>query len=355
LVGASGYSSLTSFTTHASSPAVVSGLRCIAVDSSSFTLSWNVPHSSGSIITHYNVELGDKWTVSTKDPSTTLRVDNLNPDNLFRLRVQAVNAIGVGPYSSILKCSTRPLPPSPPRLECAQISHNCLKLRWADGKNLDFTQYLLEMQKEGSEEFYLMYEGTSHSYKVSKLTECTCYKFRICARNEVGDGPYSNVMQVTTVRAPPPTLKKPDILDLNETDCRVCWSAYRLPLPSDRVTYQVEVTRTKDQEHIMVKRCNESELFVSGLNARTEYSVRVFAIRSCDEGDIPGAYSPSKIFSTPFSQDVALADLQKNSPIEMTEKSSKPLTDQHWALIIISAFIAFSILIAVFMKQLVVT
>lgn len=64
-----------------------------------------------------------------------------------------MNAIGVGPYSSVLKCSTRPLPPSPPRLECAQISHNCLKLRWGDGKNLDFTQYSVEMQREGSEEY----------------------------------------------------------------------------------------------------------------------------------------------------------------------------------------------------------
>lgn len=45
---------------------------------------------------------------------------------------------------------------------------------------------------------------------------------------------------------------EPDILDLNETNCRICWSAYRLPSHSDLVTYQVEVTRTKDQEQIMV-------------------------------------------------------------------------------------------------------
>jgi len=103
-----------------------------------------------------------------------------------------------------------------------------------------------------------------------------------------------------------------------------------------------------------MKRCSESEMFINGLDARTEYSVRVFAIRSCDEGDIPGAYSPSKLFTTPFSQSVTVVDSQKNPSFEMIEKSSKPLTDQHWALIIISAFIAFSILIAVFMNQLVV-
>ncbi len=55
--------------------------------------------------------------------------------------------------------------------------------------------------------FYLVYEGTSHSYKVSKLKESTVYTFRICARNEVGEGPYSEDIVFTTTRAPPPTLK----------------------------------------------------------------------------------------------------------------------------------------------------
>ena len=65
------------------------------------------------------------------------------------------------------------------------------------------------------------------------------------------------------------------------------------------------------------KRCTENEMFVIGLNPRTEYSVRVFAIRSCDEGDIPGVYSPSKIFTTPSSHDADLGDTQKNLSMEV--------------------------------------
>jgi hypothetical protein len=71
----------------------------------------------------------------------------------FRIRVQAVNAIGVGSFSSVAKCSTRPLPPSPPTLECVLAGHNHLKLRWGDGKNLDFIHYTLEMQEEDREEY----------------------------------------------------------------------------------------------------------------------------------------------------------------------------------------------------------
>ena len=71
-----------------------------------------------------------------------------------RVRVQAANGIGIGPFSTAAKFSTRPLPPPAPRLECAQIGHNALKLRWGDGKNLNFLTYNVEMQEEGSERYY---------------------------------------------------------------------------------------------------------------------------------------------------------------------------------------------------------
>ena len=136
--------------------------------------------------------------------------------------------------------------------------------------------------------FYLVYEGTSHSYKVPKLKESMAYTFRICARNEVGEGPYSDEVVFLTTRAPPPTLKsilnkkdpfffylfhfdphsrflstifccgrsrelEPEVLDLTETSCRIVWSAYRSPVSSDSVTYLVELTRAKEQEPILVR------------------------------------------------------------------------------------------------------
>lgn len=69
---------------------------------------------------------------------------------LFRIRVRAVSAVGVGPYSQSYKCTTRPLPPSPPAVECVTVGHNHLKLKWGDGRNLDFTQYILEMENTRS-------------------------------------------------------------------------------------------------------------------------------------------------------------------------------------------------------------
>lgn len=57
-----------------------------------------------------------------------------------------MNAVGVGPYSQSHKCTTKPLPPSAPAVECVTVGHNNLKLKWGDGRNPDFTQYILEME-----------------------------------------------------------------------------------------------------------------------------------------------------------------------------------------------------------------
>lgn len=91
-------------------------------------------------------------------PSLSLSTLNILPllfvqCAICRVRVQAANAIGVGPYSTAFKFSTRPLPPDAPRLECVQANHNSLKLRWADGKNLDFIHYSVEMQEDGSDKY----------------------------------------------------------------------------------------------------------------------------------------------------------------------------------------------------------
>ena len=67
---------------------------------------------------------------------------------LFRIRVQAVNSVGVGPYSSSVKTSTRALPPSPPRLECVLLAPASVKLKWGEGRNPDLLTYTLEMEKE---------------------------------------------------------------------------------------------------------------------------------------------------------------------------------------------------------------
>ena len=84
---------------------------------------------------------------------------------------------------------------------------------------------------ESTNRFYLVYEGTSHSYKVSKLKESTMYTFRICARNEVGEGPYSEEVAFTTTRAPPPTLKR---MLIKQPEVKYWFAHYKMLQNQDR-------------------------------------------------------------------------------------------------------------------------
>ncbi len=73
-----------------------------------------------------------KHTLSVTRRKVTLT--DLRPDTTYTVRVQAVNRVGAGAFSPALRLATRPLPPAPPRLECASAAHNTLKLKWADGE-----------------------------------------------------------------------------------------------------------------------------------------------------------------------------------------------------------------------------
>ena len=103
--------------------------------------------------------------------------------------------MGKGQFTSFLKVSTRPLPPAPPKLECMNIGHNQLKLRWGEAKLATVSpglQYIVETENS-RRVWQQIYAGNNHSYKVSKLTENTEYRYRVCAISVVGQGPFSSV------------------------------------------------------------------------------------------------------------------------------------------------------------------
>lgn len=55
--------------------------------------------------------------------------------------------------------------------------------------------------------FNCVYTGNTSSHKINKLQENTAYYFRICAKNDTGPGPWSEVYTFTTTKAPPNALK----------------------------------------------------------------------------------------------------------------------------------------------------
>jgi len=125
----------------------------------------------------------------------------------FRIRVQAVNSVGPGPFSSILKISTKPLPPQPPKLELVSSAHFWMKLKWSTETSLKNIEYIVQMINPYQDEFQVAYRGTLPTCKVTRLAENTVYQFRICGLNAAGQGPFSEMYRFSTLKAPPPPVK----------------------------------------------------------------------------------------------------------------------------------------------------
>nr|CAD7462627.1 unnamed protein product [Timema tahoe] len=293
--GWSPYSGVSATVTPPSSPAGIPLPKFVST-ATTMTLSWQEPASHGAEITHYNIDVGDR-VLTTGGPELDYTVENLQPDTTYRLRVQAVNSVGVGPFSPVLRAATLRLPPAPPRLECVNVSHNYLKLKWGDGKNPHFVQFTVEMESPRSREFQTVYQGTSHSCKVNRLQELTMYRFRVAATDDAGQGDFSSVEEYTTTIAPPPSLKAPKVTEVQQRSCWAEWGPCK-PVGADPVTYQVQLSRSKDPEYRLAYRGTDTRVQLTELDPGTEYHVRVCPVRCAAGGDLPGAYSSPTSFNT---------------------------------------------------------
>uniref|UniRef100_A0A4W3IXY5 Fibronectin type-III domain-containing protein n=1 Tax=Callorhinchus milii TaxID=7868 RepID=A0A4W3IXY5_CALMI len=261
--GVGPYSGLLSHTTPPCVPAAVSNLvvlgcehpdPSLAPTTTCLALSWDEPDHNGSQILSYSLALEDSQVPLGNVTSYLLQ--DLLPDTAYRLRIQAVNAVGAGPFSQTVRTRTRPLPPTPPRLECAALGPQSLKLKWGDSSNTKAiaadteTTYLLQAEDKNGR-FLSIYRGPSHTYKVQRLTESTCYSFRIQAGNQAGDGAFSPVFTFSTSKSLPPTSKAPRVSQLDGSSCEVSWESLP-PMRGDPISYVLQVTVGRELEYKQV-------------------------------------------------------------------------------------------------------
>lgn len=352
--GAGPYSELVHCQTPASAPDPVSTLCVLEEEPPSahpdspsvcLVLNWEEPCNNGSEILAYNIDLGDSCI--TVGNTTTHVMKNLLPETTYRIRIQAINEIGVGPFSQFIKAKTRPLPPSPPRLECAASGPQSLKLKWGDSNSKTHAAgdmvYTLQLE-DRNKRFISIYRGPSHTYKVQRLTEFTCYSFRIQAMSEAGEGPYSETYTFSTTKSVPPTLKAPRVTQLEGNSCEIFWETVP-PMRGDPVSYVLQVLVGRDSEYKQVYKGEEATFQISGLQSNTDYRFRVCACRRCVDTsqELSGAFSPSAAFMLQQREVMLTGDLGGMEEAKM--KGMMP-TDEQFAALIVLGFATLSILFA---------
>ncbi|XP_036392400.1 fibronectin type-III domain-containing protein 3a-like isoform X2 [Megalops cyprinoides] len=316
--------------------------------SSCLGLRWEPPCDHGAEITSYLIDLGERQPIAV-GPVTRYIIQHLQPDTSYRIRIQALNSLGAGPFSHTLKLKTKPLPPEPPRLECTAFSHQTLRLKWGEGSAKaapsDSFQYHLQMEDKNGR-FISLYRGPCHTHKVQRLMESTSYTFRIQAFNEAGEGPFSRVYTFTTPRSPPAPLKAPRIERLDDHTCEVSWEALP-PMKGDPIVYTLQCMMG-NSEFKQVYKGSATSFQVPGLQPSCEYRFRVCAIRQCQTPpDLTGPYSASVTLSSQRSEvGAGVGGAAPRGGVAEAGRAKRSLTDEQCAALILVLFAIISILIA---------
>uniref|UniRef100_A0AAR2IL91 Fibronectin type-III domain-containing protein n=1 Tax=Pygocentrus nattereri TaxID=42514 RepID=A0AAR2IL91_PYGNA len=314
--------------------------------STCLALAWDEPNSNGQEITCYTIAMGD--TVITAGNTTCHVIRNLQPDSEYR----AENAVGAGPFGPSLRVRTRPLPPAPPRLECAAAGPQSLKLRWGDsnsrGPSTDETTFILQME-DRNQRFVPIYRGPSHTFKVQRLSESSRYTFRIQAVSEAGEGPFSDMYSFTTAKSVPPTLKAPRVAQLEGNACEVAWENVP-PMRGDRISYVLQVLGGRESEYRQVYKGEDTTFQLFGLQWNTDYRLRVFVCRRCSDTsqELCGSFSPSTHFSPRRSNTTVAVE-----PGTVSTSTPKALTDEQFASLIVLGVASLSIFIAYLLQLLI--
>uniref|UniRef100_A0A672QI67 Fibronectin type III domain containing 3B n=1 Tax=Sinocyclocheilus grahami TaxID=75366 RepID=A0A672QI67_SINGR len=362
--GAGPYSDLVTCRTPAAAPDVVSGFRRVDhplnptenepfSHSTCLALTWDEPHCNGAEITSYSISMGDRIITTRNVTSHIIR--DLLPDSerspFLSLQIRAENEMGPGPFSQTLTARTRPLPPSPPRLECAAVGPQSLKLRWGFSSRsqlTDDTTYVLQME-DRNQRFVVVYRGPSHTFKLQRLSESSRYRFRIQTVSEAGEGPFSETYTYSTTKSLPQTLKAPRVVQLEGNACEVTWESIP-PMRGDRISYVLQVLGGRDSDFKQVYKGDETSFQLSGLQWNTDYRVRVFACRRCVDTlqELCGSFSPSAHFNLRRS-DATLAEEADITRVPM----GKTLSDEQFAGLIVFGVASLSVLMA-FLLQLLI-
>uniref|UniRef100_A0A673MU62 Fibronectin type III domain-containing protein 3B-like n=1 Tax=Sinocyclocheilus rhinocerous TaxID=307959 RepID=A0A673MU62_9TELE len=358
--GAGPYSDLVTCRTPAAAPDVVSGFRLVdhplnPTESEPFShstclaLTWDEPRCNGAEMTSYSISMGD--SIITAGNVTCHVIRDLLPDKTFSLQIRAENEMGPGPFSQTLTVRTRPLPPSPPRLECAAVGPQSLKLRWGFSSRsqlTDDTTYVLQME-DRNQRFVVVYRGPSHTFKLQRLSESSRYRFRIQAVSEAGEGPFSDTYTFCTTKSLPQTLKAPRVVQLEGNACEVTWESIP-PMRGDRISYVLQVLGGRGSDYKQVHKGDETSFQLSGLQWNTDYRVRVFACRRCADTlqELCGSFGPSAHFNLRRS-DATLAVEADVTRVPM----GNTLTDEQFAGLMVFGVASLSVLMA-FLLQLLI-
>jgi len=161
---------------------------------------------SGSAPTSYQIRFAAEksaWKIVSDYTALTLNLIRLKPNTNYRIQIRAQNNAGKGPWSHITYFKTPTAPPNraPQTLAVVNISDVSAQLQWEIMPEIEGYRLSVgtdtDASNRGSEDI------KENSYILRGLIPDTSYYVKVKAYNKSGDGPWSDIVLLTTRPAPP--------------------------------------------------------------------------------------------------------------------------------------------------------
>ena len=177
----------------------------------SISLSWRSP--PGLVTTDYSIQYSTdntNWVNWSHSPSSTTSqtITGLSSNTAYYFRVAAVNAGGIGAYTSSVSRTT--LPESPTGLRVSGSTTTSVSLLWTAPLGSATTDYSIQYSTDNTNWVNWSHSPSSAtSQTITGLSSNTAYYFRVAAVNAGGIGAYTSSVSRTTLPDTPSSFGVP--------------------------------------------------------------------------------------------------------------------------------------------------
>jgi len=306
--GESGYSPVAATTTGAVVPGPPLALTTLGVSSNSIKFKWNAPaFQGGSSIYAYSVMMREEVDAAKNrrrnaseakevwaGAATTCRI-KCNAETAYEIWVVALNAVGAGAPSAVIRVSTPavqavpvvPKAPStmpPPNL---QIRNSTLAVSWTVPKDAipPARQYFLQVSSDETEDQEINV-GNATAHEIYGLKPGVFYHVRVSAENEQGRSSWSSAATASAKsvatkrgRVAPPTPADLELEKATKNSLRFKWQQGGVldGEQSDGCRFKLELAEGGGS-YVTMYTGTESASTVMKLNSDCRYRARVQAI-----------------------------------------------------------------------------
>jgi hypothetical protein len=225
----------------------------------------------------------DSYRCQAVGVTNNLPIDKLKPSTDYSVRLRAsLSERGlIGEPSRAIDFRTKSCQPDKPAApRCSKKTKDSLTLTWKKpcDNGSSIIRYVLECAEQttrnGEGQFRKIYDDLGDLYRVTKLTPSTTYKFRLCADNEFGRSPWSDVLIVQTGGAPPPQPQPPQLVEPAEASViHLRWT--KRPMDD---TFTVQTDDPRNGHGYVPQTCTqECRASVTGLRPNDVYRFRLVA------------------------------------------------------------------------------